>query len=323
MKLEIVSANQAVGKLLAHNIVDDSGRKILRKGTPIGPAEVARLQELGYAEVWIAELGLDDVPEDKVARRLADAVCGAGVDTASLSVGRANLQASQNGILKVALDGLRQINGIPGLAIATRRQNSVVQAGHTVATLKVVPYAMPAADVERAVAIAQDAESVLAVWPFKSLRVGVILTGDPASEDRVRRVYGGAIRERVEATGSKVVGLTYLPEDVSAIAAAIQELSDRTDMVVMAGATSIVDADDVVPRAIHAAGGELEIYGVPVDPGNLLMLSYVGQTPVIGAPGCVRSRTDNVVDFVLPRLLAGERLTREDIIELGHGGLMG
>lgn len=323
MRLEIVLPEQAAGKLLAHNVVDYGGRKVLRKGTRIGAGEVERLRELGYAEVWVAELAPDDIPEDEVARRLADAVCGAGVEVSSLSVGRANLQATHSGVLKVGLDALREINGISGLAIATLQANRTVDAGQIVATLKVVPYAIPAADLERATVVARDAESVLRVQPFRSLRVAIILTGDPASEERMRRVYGGAIRERVEATGSEVVDLAYLPDDVATIADEIRELTGRTDMVVMAGATSIVDAGDVVPRAVQAAGGELEMYGVPVDPGNLLMLSYVGETPVVGAPGCVSSRTDNVVDLVLPRLLAGERLTRDDIIEMGHGGLMG
>ncbi|RME46641.1 MAG: hypothetical protein D6791_07780 [Chloroflexi bacterium] len=151
-----------------------------------------------------------------------------------------------------------------------------------------------------------------------------MLSGEPASEDQLRRVFGSAIRERVAETGSHVVDELFVVEDPQAITEAIRRLlSSGAEMIVIAVETSIVDADDITPRAVKAAGGTIEIYGVPIDPGNLLMLAYVDDVPVVGAPGCVRSRSANVVDLVLPRLLAGERLTRDDIVELGHGGLLG
>jgi molybdopterin biosynthesis enzyme len=155
------------------------------------------------------------------------------------------------------------------------------------------------------------------------MRVGILLTGDRSSEDRLRRVFGVAIRERIEEVGAGVVDEWFVPEDPEAITDAIHRLLGAgADMIVMAGATSIVDVDDITPQAVKAAGGHIEIYGAPVDPGNLLLLAYVNDLPVVGVPGCVRSRSANVVDLVLPRLLAGEHLTRDDIIELGHGGLL-
>lgn len=324
MKLKVVDLEQTVGKLLAHNVVDDAGRKVLRKGTLVGTEELSRLRELGHAEVWVTELAPDDVPEDEVARRLTEALGGAGTAISSLSKGRANLQVTVSGILKVDVDALRRINQIPGLAIATHAANTVVAEGQVVATIKVVPYAIPRSDVEAAEEVAGAANGVLSVRAFREMRVGVLLTGTEASEDRLRRVYGTAIRDRVAEAGSEVVTERFIREDVEAIAGAIRQLiQENVDLITIAGATSIVDVDDVTPRAVKAAGGEIEIYGVPVDPGNLLMLAYVADVPVLGAPGCVRSRTANVVDLVLPRLLAGERLTHDDIVALGHGGLMG
>lgn len=324
MELKVVGLEDAAGKLLAHNVVDGAGRKVLRKGTPIGSRELAQLQELGRTRVWVAELSPHDVPEDEVACRLAEAVSGPATEVASLSTGRANLRATESGVLKVAVDPLHRLNCIPGLAIATRPTNTTVTAGQIVATIKVVPYAMPCSHVEKAEQIARQADGVLSVWSFQAMRVGVVLTGDPASEAQLRRVFGSAVRERIEERGSRAVEELFVSEEPEAIAAALRRLlREGVDMIVIAGETSIVDADDIIPRAVRAAGGEVEIYGAPVDPGNLLMLAYVGDVSVIGAPGCVRSRSANVVDLILPRLLAGERLTREEVIALGHGGLLG
>jgi len=182
---------------------------------------------------------------------------------------------------------------------------------------------MPRSDVEVAEAAAGAAGGILAICPFQALSVGIVLTGSPASADRLRRVYGSAIRERVEGMGSHVADEFFAVEDADAIAGVIGRLmAGGVGVIVIAGETSIVDVDDITPRGVRAAGGEIRAYGAPVDPGNLLMLAYVDNVPILGAPGCVRSRSANVIDLVLPRLLAGEHLTQEDIVELGHGGLL-
>lgn len=319
-----MNLEESAGKLLAHNVVDDAGRKVLRKATPIGPEELARLRELGRTRVWVAELSPDDVLEDEVARRLATAMSGPGVQISSLSAGRANLRAVNRGILKVDVDALRRVNRVAGLAVATRPNNTATAQGQSVATVKVVPYALPRSEVQTAKRAASVTNRVLSIRPFQPMRVGVILSGDRRSEDQLRRVFGLAIRERVEASGSRVVSELFVNEEPDAMADAIRRLLDGgANLVVIAGATSIVDVSDITPRAVRAAGGNIETFGAPVDPGNLLMLAYVKDVPVVGAPGCVRSRSANVVDLVLPRLLAGERLTRADIVELGHGGLVG
>ena len=323
MELKVVGLEETAGKLLAHNVVDDAGHKVLRKGTRVGVEELALLRELGYARVWVAELSPDDVLEDEVARRLATAMSGPGVEISSLSTGRANVRAVNSGIFKVDVDTLRLINRVAGLAIATRSNNNVVTHGQIVATVKVVPYAMPRLDVEVAEAAAGEAGGILSIRPFQALSVGIVLTGNQASADRLRRVYGGAIRERVEGMGSHVADEFFTVEDADAIARVIGRLVHRgVDVIVVAGETSIVDVNDITPQGVRAAGGEIQVYGAPVDPGNLLMLAYVDNVPVLGAPGCVRSRSANVIDLVLPRLLAGEHLTKEDIVELGHGGLL-
>lgn len=325
MRLRNFKLEDAQGKLLCHNVVDARGRKVLRKGTRLGPTEVAKLRELGYTEVWAAELEPDDVHEDEVARRMAEALAGEGTELATAVVtGRANLKARTTGILYIDVEALQRLNRIPGLVIATKPRHTLVRTGEIVATIKIVPYAMPRTRVEEAVAVARDTAAVIAVRGLKTRRVGLLLTGTPASEARVRRVYGTAVRERLEEWGSTVIETLFVSEDPETIAQALRQLLDAgAEMVIIAGETSIVDEDDITPRGVRRAGGYVEAYGVPVDPGNLLMLAYLDGRPVVGAPGCVRSRSTNVVDLVVPRLLVGERLTREDLVVLGHGGLVG
>lgn len=324
MELKVVELERATGKLLAHNVVDDAGRKVLRKGTPIDSEALARLRELGHSQVWIADLAPDDVPENDVARRLAGVVGGPGTEISSLSTGRANLQATRSGILKVQAEALRRINALPGVAIATRPSNVTVTPGEILSTVKIVPYALPQADLEAAESVACETAGVLSVRPFSEMRVGLLLTGSPASEERLHRMYSEVVRERVAETGSQVTAERFVPQARAAVADALRQFIDAgNDLVVICGETSIVDVGDVTPRAVEDAGGEIEIYGAPVDPGNLLMLAYVGDVSILGAPGCIRSRKANVIDRVLPRLLAGEHLTRDDVVELGHGGLLG
>lgn len=324
MRLQYFKLADARGKFLCHNVVDARGRKVLHKGTRLGPEEIATLRELGYTEVWAAELEPDDVHEDEVARRVTEALAGEGTALSALATGRANLKACTTGVLHIDVEALQRLNRIPGLAIATKPRHTLVRIGEIVATIKVVPYAMPRARVEEAVAVARDAGAVIAVRSLPARRVGILLTGAPVSEAQVRRVYDTAVRERLEEWGSTVIETLFVPEDPHAIAQGLQQLLDAgAEMVVIAGETSVVDEDDITPRGVRQAGGHIEAYGVPVDPGNLLMLAYLDGRPVVGAPGCVRSRSTNVVDLVVPRLLAGERLTRDDLVALGHGGLVG
>jgi molybdopterin biosynthesis enzyme len=165
---------------------------------------------------------------------------------------------------------------------------------------------------------------VVAVEPLLPHDVGVILVGSAAARERIEHGVLPAIEGRVVELGSSVLAVRYVAADENAIAEAIADLrAAGAGLLIVAGETSIMDRDDVTPQGIELAGGNIEHYGAPVEPGNLLLLAYLGAMPVLGAPGCVRSRDTNIVDLLLPRLLAGERVARRDIVELGHGGLLG
>ncbi len=319
MKFGPVPVEQAAGKILAHNHTNADGRRAFRKGFVVRGEDLAALREVAGDIVYVAELETDDVHEDEAARRLARAVAGPEVRLGPAAGGRVNLLAEARGLLKLDVARLNSINEIDGLTVATLFENAVVEPKKIVATAKVIPYAVSEASLRRAETFAG---TLVRVEPLPVRRVGVILTSSDAGRARTIEVLDGPIRSRVQELGSEVTALLAVGHTETAVTEAIQTLcAQGVDAMIIAGETSIMDVNDITPRGIVAAGGQIEGYGVPAEPGNLLLLAYLGSQPVLGAPGCVRSRHTNVVDLVLPRLLAGERLTRKDLAALGHGAL--
>ncbi len=328
MRLEIRPLEAAVGHIVCHNIADQHGRKALAKGRTLRAEDVARLAELGLRELRVAVLEPGDVHEDVAAQRLAAALAGPGVAAGAAHVGRANLKAAALGPLAVDAAALLAVNERDGLTVATLPAHTLVRPGQVLATIKVIPFAVPAADLELAEAAARAAGGVLRVPALRLHSVGVLLVSSPAARARVERGVYPAIEGRVHDLGARVVERRSVPPDEGAVAEAIAGLrAAGAELIIAAGETSVVDLEDVTPRGVRLAGGRVEHYGAPVEPGNLLLLAYLpaaagADLPVLGAPGCVRSRDANIVDLLLPRLLAGEQVRRRDIIALGHGGLL-
>jgi molybdenum cofactor cytidylyltransferase len=326
MKFGPVALSQAAGKILGHNIAGADGKRILRKGRPLTEADLLAIAGLGRATVYVAELEPGDVGENDAARRVAQAVAGPGLRLPGAASGRANALAEALGLLRVDVDRLNLLNQYEGLTLATLAANSPVRPNQIVATVKIIPFALPESTVRAAETLAAEGGPVLRVDPLPARSVSLIFSGSPALRDRLIAEFAPLL-ERLEGLGANVASLDFVPlEDELGEAALARALEARraagTELIVLAGETAIMDRHDLVPRAIERAGGRVEALGVPVDPGNLLMIAYLGEVPIVGAPGCARSRRDNIVDWVLPRLLAGDRLSRADLTSLGHGGLL-
>lgn len=326
MKFGPVPLSEAKGKILGHNIAGANGQRLLRKGKPLTDEDLEKLRILGRSSVYVAQVEPDDVDENKAARRVAEAVCGPGLHITGGSSGRANLLSDEMGILRIDIDRLAQINERNGMTLATLPAHTPVYARQIVATVKIIPYAVPEATVSQVEAISGGTGSILRVDALPSHSVGMILSGSISIHEKLVSDFA-PLRYRIEKLGSSVARTDFVAlddeSDEEALASMLkQQLASGIGMILLAGETAIMDAHDILPRAVERAGGHIESVGAPVDPGNLLMLAYIGDVPVVGAPGCARSRKTNIVDWILPRLLVGDRLTRKDIVALGHGGLL-
>ncbi|MBI3915196.1 MAG: molybdopterin-binding protein [Chloroflexi bacterium] len=320
MRLESISVSESIGAILIHNIIGADGRKVFSKGHLVSAQDVEKLRALGMPSVYAAMLDAGDVREDDAAARLARAVAGDGIDRSKPSGGRVNLYATNTGFLRVGSQKLKRLNELRGVTLATIPSYSSVAPKKMIATLKTIGLALP----EKILREAEQIGAVVSVAPVARQNAAIILTGSASGKARVQELFLPPIRARIEAAGARVVVEDFVAEDEAEIAQAIERAVTRAgvQLIVLAGETSIMDADDITPRGIERAGGEIELYGAPVEPGNLLLLAYRGDTPIIGAPGCIKSRETNVVDLILPRLLIGERVARADVIALAEGGLL-
>jgi molybdenum cofactor cytidylyltransferase len=327
MKFGPVSLAEASGKLLGHNLAGPDGKRLFRKGKPLTPEDVVKLRQMGKRSVYVAELEAGDVPEDQAAMRIAEALLADGLRLSRSAGGRVNLLATRLGVLYVNTPALRGVNAIQGITLATLQAHAVARPRQIVATVKVIPYAVPEADLNRIEAAILAAQPLISLRELPPRRIGVILSGSLAVHTRLQADFEEPLRRRIEALGSRLERVDFIAledeEDEVALGNLLQKAAAAGIMlVVLAGETAIQDRCDLAPRAILRLGGSVECVGVPVDPGNLLMLAYLGEMPILGAPGCARSLKTNAIDWVLPRLLAGERLGFDDLAELGHGGLL-
>lgn len=327
MRFGPAALDAAQGRILGHNVFGPDGVRVLRKGRRLSAADVDLLGSLGRRQVYVAELESGDVDENAAADRIARAAAGPGLRVGRAASGRANISALEPGVLRVDAGRLRRLNAGDGITAATAPGHTPVRASQLVATVKILPFALPEARVSAAEGLLHDGGSLLRLDALRPQTAGLVLTGTPGSEAGMRAGFEAPLRARVAALGSTLGPVAFVPTaDGDGEAAMAEALGAQARagcaVIIVAGETAISDIEDVAPRALRRAGGELIVYGAPVDPGNLLMLGRLGAAHVVGAPGCARSPRPNVVDLVLPRLLAGDRLTRDDVAEWGHGGLL-
>ena len=322
MKFGDVPIEDSIGTILAHKLYDKTGKMVFNKGHMIADEDVPILRQHNLETVIVTQLGDSDLHEDIAAERIGQAVAGEHINMRTPGVGRANLTASQRGVLHVNVPALELVNNIyDGITIATLREHTLVEEGEMVALVKVVPFGIPTARVTDVERIAESTKSILSIRPLQKKEVALIISGTDATRNRLMNSFHPPVRDRIEGWGSILREPVFVNHDVDSIADAIRAQANA-DMIIVASISAIIDPSDVVPTALVKAGGSITIHGVPVDPGTLLMMGYLGDVPVVGAPGCIKSPKTNVIDWILPRLLTGERLTRANFVSMGHGGLL-
>jgi molybdenum cofactor cytidylyltransferase len=316
-----VAPAAAEGAIAVHSI--RQGGLVLRKGTRIGQAEIAALEKAGIAEIVVARLETGDVSEDVAAAEIAAAIAGEAVRVDRAFTGRANLFAEKAGVLVVDKDGVDAVNAIdPDITLATLPEFAPVVADKMIATVKIIPFAVSGAARDKALAAARKTPLVR-VAPYKVRKVGVISTVLPGLADKVIEKTLRVTAERLAPAGATIVSEQRVPHETRALTQALKTvLKAGAELVLVFGASAIADKRDVIPAAVEAIGGTIEHFGMPVDPGNLLLIANAGGHPVLGAPGCARSPKENGFDWVLARLLCGLPVTRADITGMGVGGLL-
>jgi molybdenum cofactor cytidylyltransferase len=320
MKFGPASPTDAIGGVTVHTL--RQGSLVLKKGTTIGPAEVEALTKAGVKDVVVVRLEQGDVSEDAAAASIAQAVAGEGIHVDRAFTGRANLFAARAGVLVIDRAAVDRLNGVDeAITFATLAAFKAVVEGEMVATVKLIPFGVEAR--LRDAAVAAAAGGALRIAPYQINRVGVVSTILPGLAPKVIEKTLRVTAERLAPAGAGIIPERRVPHVEAAHSAAIKDLLGLgAELVIVFGASAIADRRDVIPAAITGIGGAIEHFGMPVDPGNLLLIGRAGKVPVLGAPGCARSPVENGFDWVLMRLLAGLEVTRAELMGMGVGGLL-
>lgn len=313
-----VPVEEASSAILAHSM--KAGGKALKKGRILSPADVALLQAEKVREVTAARLDTDDVHEDAAAAAIAAAVAGTGIEVQAPTTGRCYLYAATDGLLVLDVDRIHALNRLSAeITLATLPPFAPVRAGQVLATVKIIPFAVSRRRLDAATA----AVPLLRVSAFAGLRIGLIQTRLPETRDSMLDKTVGVLEQRFQPLAACLAAEQRCPHESAALAQAIAAaLIERPELLLIVGASAIVDTRDVVPAAVRAAGGQVLHLGMPVDPGNMILLGALGATTVLGLPGCARSPSRNGLDLVLARLAAGVPVTPDDIMGMGVGGLL-
>jgi molybdenum cofactor cytidylyltransferase len=322
MKFGSVPVVDALGATAVHSI--RQGEFVLKKGTLIGPAQVAALTAAGVKEITVARLDPGDVSEDQAAAEIAAALKGEGARTDRAFTGRCNLFAERAGILVIDKETIDALNRIDeAITVATLPAYKPVVDGEMIATVKIIPFAVAGVARDQAVAAAGKARPVVRVAPYKVRKIGIVSTLLPGLSPKVVEKTLKITTARIAPAGASIIAERRVPHEQAALARAIDDvLKAGAELVIVFGASAIADRRDVIPAAVEAVGGEIEHFGMPVDPGNLMLIGRLRGQAVLGAPGCARSPKENGFDWVLMRLLAGLPVTRADITGMGVGGLL-
>jgi len=313
-----ISLEDASGAILAHTVRLPGGA--LQKGTILSASSIQRLRAAGHGTVIAARLQAGDVAEDEAARRVADALLAPGLVASRPGTGRVNLSAAHAGLFRVDADRLDALNAVhEGITVATLRDAVPVQTGDLLATIKIIPFAVADAALTEAERLARTA-APLRLPAFRPLRVGLVLTVLSGVKPSVLRGTIAATEKRVGQLGGALLPPLQVPHETPAVAAALGGLLRQgAALLLVAAASATVDRQDVGPAAIAAAGGRVDHFGMPVDPGNLICIGHIDGVPALVLPGCARSPALNGIDLVLRRLFAGERVAAA---RLGVGGLL-
>lgn len=320
-----IRTEDAVGHVLCHDITqiikDVTKGVAFKKGHVVKAEDIPVLLSIGKEHLYIWEKDENMLHENEAAEILYGICHNEHIKPSEVKEGKIEAIATCDGLFKVDTERLIEINSIDQVMIATRHTNLAVKAGEKLAGTRVIPLLIEK-EVMEEVKRAAGHKPLLQILPFQHKKVGIVTTGSEVYKGRIQDAFGPVIRKKLEPFGAEVLGQRIVDDKIEMITEAIEDfLAQGADMIICTGGMS-VDPDDVTPSAIKAVGAEIISYGAPVLPGAMFLLGYYGKDiPVMGLPGCVMYAGATVFDLVLPRIMAGEKLSKRDLVKLGHGGL--
>lgn len=320
-----VPVTEAAGMVLCHDITRiipgrEKGRAF-RRGQVITPGDIPVLLDLGKEHIYVWESEISLIHEDEAALSLARHAAGPGLKWDQPNQGRVNLRAVHDGLLKIDVDRLNRLNNLDDVIMATAHNNRTVIKEQIVAGTRVTPLAIRRDFLEEAEEICSQAGPLITVKPYQPLWLGVVTTGSEVYSGRIQDGFCSIIKQKTAPFGARLMGQVIVPDDPFMISREIHQfIAEGAELVLVTGGMS-VDPDDVTPIGIRTTGAEVVSYGAPSLPGSMFMMAYLGHVPVCGLPGCVMFNSVTVLDLILPRIFAGERVNRSEIVALGHGGL--
>ena len=323
--MKTVRIEDAVGMVLAHDLTKIIPGKYkgaaFKKGYIIREQDIQELKDMGKNHLNIIELKEDEIHEDEAACRIGKAIMGQGLQIEGPSEGKISLKAMEKGLLKINVKAVREINEIEFVILATMHNNSLVEEGQQVAGTRIIPLTIKEESIKKVEAISHRVGDVIAIKPLKSLKAGIVVTGTEVFNGRITDRFGPVLEEKVHRYDGNVIGIKYAPDDIIFIKEKIKRFMDEgADIILISGGMS-VDADDVTPAAIRETSDEVIVYGAPVLPGAMFMVSKAQGVTLLGIPACGMYHRITILDLILPRIFAGEAIEKKDIISLGHGGL--
>ena len=319
-----VKVENAIGKHLAHDVIRyGPGIKtiLFKRGHVITTADIERLKDAGNYSVYITEKKEKDVHEDEAATRMARASAGENVSCAKPNNGMIGLFAKTPGLLKVKEDVIKRVNLIDDFVVSTKPSNTGVKKGEFVGAVKIIPLTVDENRMKKVEKILKSNKPIQVV-PAKLNKIGAIVTGTEVHEGRVKDAFEPALREKLAGYGLKLRRAVVVPDDKEKIKEKILAFKKMGYELVLVTSGMAVDAGDVTPAAIRKTGAEVISRGIPVFPGSMIMVAYLGGTPILGLPACVITDKRTSFDLLLPRVLAKEKITRSDLAKMGHGGLL-
>ena len=326
--MKCVKTQDAVGHVLCHDITqiikDVKKGTAFRKGHIVTEEDIPVLLSLGKDNLYIWEKTEGILHENEAAEYLRDICMNENMIQSEVKEGKIELIAEIDGLLKIDVDKLRAVNSLGEMMIATRHTNTTVKKGDKLVGTRIIPLLIEQEKMEKAKEVAGD-RPILSLIPFKKKKVGIVTTGNEVFYGRIKDTFGPVVAEKVKEFGADVIGQTIVNDDMEKITKAVEEFIEQgADIVLCTGGMS-VDPDDKTPGAIKNTGARIVSYGAPVLPGAMMLLAYYEkdgrELPIVGLPGCVMYAKRTVFDLVLPRLMADDMVTSDDLAGLGLGGL--